>query len=388
MDVDYLNITSKEENIFIVKNKLNNKYVKLGKREIKYLCEIHKVKEIEFDLGNEILCEEEKKILFEKFKQWGFVCKEDEANQRKQRRFDDITKIHLFSLNPNKVLKIFYPLIAPFFSLYGIIVLLACFITVLYCWVFKLEAIGEALLNINLTGIDTVILFVSMICTVIIHEFCHAVACKKYTGDVGEMGMLLFFGLPSFFCRVSDVYLIQDNKKSFIVAISGILSNFILSSISFLIYVILFDKGIYIPILFYYYVANLGFMALNLIPFVKLDGYWILTSMFGIDNMLDKSILLFLQVIFNKKEVQFLKNMPVKRALFIVYGGIAFFFRPIFWWISIKSIYGIISAYIQGYVLWIILVFICGIILYELFQYYRKVINLYKLDRHRLLRDI
>jgi hypothetical protein len=53
-----------------------------------------------------------------------------------------------------------------------------------------------------------VLLFVTMC-----HEFAHGLTCKHYGGEVHEVGFLLIFFMPCFYCNVSDAWLFKEESK-------------------------------------------------------------------------------------------------------------------------------------------------------------------------------
>jgi len=53
------------------------------------------------------------------------------------------------------------------------------------------------------------------------HEFAHGFTCKRFGGHVHEMGFLLIYFQPAFYCNVSDAWLIAEKSKRLWVTISG-----------------------------------------------------------------------------------------------------------------------------------------------------------------------
>ena len=45
------------------------------------------------------------------------------------------------------------------------------------------------------------------------HEFAHGLTCKHYGGEVHEVGFLLMFFMPCFYCNVSDAWLFREKSK-------------------------------------------------------------------------------------------------------------------------------------------------------------------------------
>jgi len=50
-------------------------------------------------------------------------------------------------------------------------------------------------------------LYVTVLIVVAFHEFAHGITCKHFGGTVREMGFLLLYFQPAFYCNVSDAWL-------------------------------------------------------------------------------------------------------------------------------------------------------------------------------------
>src|SRR5262249_49748499 len=66
-----------------------------------------------------------------------------------------------------------------------------------------------------------VLAWLTLVVVTTCHEFAHGLTCKHYGGEVHEVGFLLIFFLPGFFCNVSDAWLFWDKKKRLWVTLAG-----------------------------------------------------------------------------------------------------------------------------------------------------------------------
>jgi len=64
-------------------------------------------------------------------------------------------------------------------------------------------------------------IIVSLFIIIIFHEFAHAVICRYYGGEVTEMGFLLLFFQPCFYCNVSDAWLFPKKSQRIAVTLAG-----------------------------------------------------------------------------------------------------------------------------------------------------------------------
>src|SRR5262249_61144614 len=54
-----------------------------------------------------------------------------------------------------------------------------------------------------------------------LHESAHGLTCKRYGGEVHEIGFLLLFFMPCFYCNVSDAWLFREKSKRLWVTFAG-----------------------------------------------------------------------------------------------------------------------------------------------------------------------
>src|SRR5215212_4795068 len=66
-----------------------------------------------------------------------------------------------------------------------------------------------------------VVLYVTVLVVVAFHEFAHGVTCKHFGGSVREMGFLLLYFQPAFYCNVSDAWLFPKKSHRLWVSFAG-----------------------------------------------------------------------------------------------------------------------------------------------------------------------
>jgi len=53
------------------------------------------------------------------------------------------------------------------------------------------------------------------------HEFAHGLTCKRFGGEVHDLGFLLIYFTPSFYTNVSDAWLFPEKSKRLLVGLAG-----------------------------------------------------------------------------------------------------------------------------------------------------------------------
>jgi len=63
--------------------------------------------------------------------------------------------------------------------------------------------------------------WVTVILVIVAHEFAHGLTCRHFCGAVQELGFILIYFQPTFFCNVSDAWLFPEKSKRMWVSFAG-----------------------------------------------------------------------------------------------------------------------------------------------------------------------
>lgn len=157
--------------------------------------------------------------------------------------------------------------------------------------------------------INFIYLFILFELASFLHEFGHASACKKFGAKPGGIGFGFYYIIPVLFSDVSDSWKLKP-KERVIINFAGIYFELILSTLFVISYLITsFDFFLIFPILLLLDTLH------NLNPFLKFDGYWILSDLIKIHNLHKTS---------NRTFIKFIKNKPIsfshkKKWFLIIY---------------------------------------------------------------------
>lgn len=121
-----------------------------------------------------------------------------------------------------------------------------------------------------------------------LHEFGHASVARSYEVNVPEIGIMLYIIMPYAYTNLSFIATLKKKSQRLCILFSGILMNFLLSGISFLVALFVpFGMSRYFIL---YGVANTTLIITNLLIFFKLDGYFIFQEIIEEDSLREKSI--------------------------------------------------------------------------------------------------
>jgi putative peptide zinc metalloprotease protein len=119
----------------------------------------------------------------------------------------------------------------------------------------------------------------------ILHELGHAAAVVRYGGKVRRIGIALMYFRPICFCDVSGAWEFPRRTQRVAVSFAGILTNLLLAGVAWsALWVGALPTNVrHFAVLFG--VANVVLGVLNLFPFIKMDGYWMLASALDKPNL-------------------------------------------------------------------------------------------------------
>jgi len=117
------------------------------------------------------------------------------------------------------------------------------------------------------------------------HEFGHSLACKHFGGEVREMGLLLIYFQPAFYCNVSDAWLFPEKAKRLWVSFAGPYVELILWAVATVTWRVTEPTTLLNSIALIIFVTSGIKLFINLMPLIKLDGYYLLSDYLGVPNL-------------------------------------------------------------------------------------------------------
>jgi multidrug resistance efflux pump len=171
-----------------------------------------------------------------------------------------------------------------------------------------------------------------------LHESAHGLTCKRYGGEVHELGFLLIYFQPAFYCNVSDAWLLPRKSQRLWVTFAGAYCELLLWGVATVTWRVT-EPGSG-PNYFALVMMGLTGMTslLNLNPLIKLDGYYLLSDYLEVPNLRGRAFR-YLRSRFKSARPSGLEGMnPTarERRIFWIYGLLAGFYS--FWLLAIVII--------------------------------------------------
>jgi putative peptide zinc metalloprotease protein len=119
----------------------------------------------------------------------------------------------------------------------------------------------------------------------IIHELGHAYTATRFGARVPTMGVSLMVLMPMLYTDTTGAWRLKSRKERLMIDCAGVTAELMVASISTLIWVMLPDgalRSVFFVLATSSWVMSL---AVNLNPFMRFDGYYVLSDLLGVPNM-------------------------------------------------------------------------------------------------------
>ena len=185
--------------------------------------------------------------------------------------------------------------------------------------------IGHALLHLYRFQI-LLVAWLTIFAVTTAHEFAHGLTCKRFGGEVHEMGVLLIYLQLAFYCNVSDAWLFPEKSKRLWVTFAGPYFEIFLWALAVLTWRVT-DPETWVNSLALVVIATSGIkLLINLNPLIKLDGYYLLSDCLEVPNLRQKSFSYLgarLGQLWRSATRGIEDATPRERRIYLVYGLLA-----------------------------------------------------------------
>jgi len=119
----------------------------------------------------------------------------------------------------------------------------------------------------------------------VVHELGHAWACRHYGLDVPAMGVAIFFLWPFLYTDTTAAWRLTSRRQRAFVAAAGVLAETVLALLALFLWCFVGDGEFRQTLLFVGVVSMVLTLVVNANPFMKWDGYYVLSDLLGLENM-------------------------------------------------------------------------------------------------------
>ena len=167
-----------------------------------------------------------------------------------------------------------------------------------------------------------------LVCLVVIgaHEFSHGLTCKYFGGRVREIGFMLIYFQPAFYCNVSDAWLFPEKSKRLWVTFAGAYFETFLWALAILIWRVTDPSSSLNHFALIVTVTSAIKWFFNMNPLIKLDGYYLLSDWLDAPNLRKKAYGYVgnqIKRLWGAASAQFAGITPRERRIYLIYALLA-----------------------------------------------------------------
>ena len=157
-----------------------------------------------------------------------------------------------------------------------------------------------------------------MFSVITIHEFAHGLTCCHFGGKVHEVGFMLIYFAPAFYCDVSDAWMFPSRRQRMWVTFAGGYIQMVIWGLCTLVWRVTDpDTFVQSDLRWWSFCFQAFRSLLNFNPLIKLDGYYMLSDYLEIPNLRTRSMATLWNWIAGKKEV----GAPREVRAQLIYGA-------------------------------------------------------------------
>ncbi|MBA2458373.1 MAG: HlyD family efflux transporter periplasmic adaptor subunit [Gemmatimonadales bacterium] len=187
-------------------------------------------------------------------------------------------------------------------------------------------ALGD-LYHLRLTPGDLALLYLTALVVIAIHELGHAYTCKHFGGQVHEMGAMLIYFEPAFFCNCNDAWTFPELRARLWVTAAGSWIQMVIASLAAVVWWAAAPGTLVSEVaLACVLIGGFTTVLMNVNPLIPLDGYYALSDWLEVPNLRQRA---FAHLAWLIKSKLFRLDVPApsadarERRIFTVYSLLA-----------------------------------------------------------------
>jgi putative peptide zinc metalloprotease protein len=236
--------------------------------------------------------------LLEKTEQEKHLVMMDKLKTLRKRRFlnpevESMFKVEFKLFDPNTALDRVMPWIRWVWSGWCVAFWAAVFVFVLgfllYHWDMYWAGFFDLIRPKDKTFWDWVGLIALVFGVSIWHELGHGFTCKRFGGEVHNIGFMIFYFEPAFYCRIDDTYLFPNRFHRIYAAAGGSYFELMLCSVAMGVWLLTpAELWLHQLALSLVFITGLS-VTFNMNPLIKLDGYFMLLDLLDLPDLREDS---------------------------------------------------------------------------------------------------
>ncbi len=187
----------------------------------------------------------------------------------------------------------------------------------------------------------------------IVHELGHALACKRWGGEVRDFGVMLRLMMPIPYVDCSDSAFFARRRQRIVVAAAGMMVEFVIAAAALVVWLVASNELVRLLAFNTMVLTSITTIAFNANPLLRFDAYYILGDLIGVDNLASRSQriiqLLSRRLLLGDRNATLPTARWTETALFVGYGIASFAYKCIIVFVVVVAVFP--SFFVFGVVL-------------------------------------
>lgn len=195
-----------------------------------------------------------------------------------------------------RILPVAGPLLGWLFTSLGALVLLVLLLAAAWSWSDQGAALAAQWARLaDPTFGNAVLAYLLFIAAKLLHEIGHAVAVRRMAAAEGHAvrvvpwGVTFMFLLPAPYVDASASWFLQSRWRRAVVGLAGIATDLLVAALAALLWSSVGPGALKDRLFELVLICSVSSLLFNLNPLIKLDGYYVLSDLLGIENMLARA---------------------------------------------------------------------------------------------------
>ncbi len=215
-----------------------------------------------------------------------------EKSKQKQNVFSWLVHHYLFFriplIKPQVLLAKILPYVQWLFSPITAFIVLAITLTGLFLVARQWDVFSTTFIE-QLTIAGFLSYGIALLFTKFLHEFGHAITATRYGVRVGHMGLAMLVMFPMPYTDTSESWKLSNNKQRLHIAAAGIITELCIAGVATLAWSLSPDGAVKSALFFLATTSWLLTLAVNASPFMRFDGYFILSDLLDFPNLHERA---------------------------------------------------------------------------------------------------
>ncbi|MEA2722744.1 MAG: putative peptide zinc metalloprotease protein [Gemmatimonadales bacterium] len=242
----------------------------------------------------------------------------------------DLLRIRWSVGDPDKLFDRWLPRLRFFFTRTFLVISVALFAVYLLILGLKWGEFSQGLADLYTFNIGLgsfAVLWLTGTVIIVIHELGHGMTCKYFGGQVHEIGAMLIYFEPAFYCNVNDAWTFPELRARLWVTAAGSWIQVVIASIAAVVWWAATPGTMVSDVAFAaVLIGGITTVFLNANPLIPLDGYYALSDYLEVPNLRQRAFAHLSWLIKTRLLALDLPKPPAEereQRVFLIYGALA-----------------------------------------------------------------